>query len=288
MSHHYEASPVGDWPSRDPIGERGGMNLYGMVGNRQVNKIDLLGKKAIEIVPSKQGGVLKPNQVKAAKSCPVSCGGKRIGTLHATSMFMHAGGDMGAKQSEMNGVGTALHFETFGNHIGAKPCCCDSFKFIQIVKTNATGESSGSFVDNKSQKVGAQQNSSPFYDDHFASGSTVPPGYPDEGNTVSNSAASMYDMPYRGNNLIPEGGLKWQAWAFVVCVKNKGKDNILISGITYGFTRAENKAFGGGKPEYIGPECTGINDFPRDELSQVINNDKTINYDEGENWSWDR
>jgi hypothetical protein len=31
------------WPSRDPIGERGGINLYGMVGNDAVNLFDLLG-----------------------------------------------------------------------------------------------------------------------------------------------------------------------------------------------------------------------------------------------------
>jgi RHS repeat-associated protein len=33
----------GRWPSRDPIGERGGVNLYGMVGNDAVNRWDLLG-----------------------------------------------------------------------------------------------------------------------------------------------------------------------------------------------------------------------------------------------------
>lgn len=31
------------WPSRDPIGERGGINLYGMVGNDSVNGWDYLG-----------------------------------------------------------------------------------------------------------------------------------------------------------------------------------------------------------------------------------------------------
>ena len=35
--------PNGRWPSRDPIGERGGINLYGMVGNDPVNKTDYLG-----------------------------------------------------------------------------------------------------------------------------------------------------------------------------------------------------------------------------------------------------
>ena len=36
-------SGIPQWPSRDPIGEEGGLNLYGFVGNDGVNKWDLLG-----------------------------------------------------------------------------------------------------------------------------------------------------------------------------------------------------------------------------------------------------
>jgi len=39
----YYDPVTGRWPSRDPIGERGGLNLYAMVGNRPVNNIDILG-----------------------------------------------------------------------------------------------------------------------------------------------------------------------------------------------------------------------------------------------------
>ena len=35
------------WPSRDPIGERGGINLYGFVGNDGNNWIDYLGSEKI-------------------------------------------------------------------------------------------------------------------------------------------------------------------------------------------------------------------------------------------------
>ena len=38
----YDAN-LGRWPSRDPIGERGGINLYGYVANNPVNAIDSLG-----------------------------------------------------------------------------------------------------------------------------------------------------------------------------------------------------------------------------------------------------
>ncbi len=39
---HYDPS-TGRWPSRDPIGEMGGGNLYGMVGNDLIGRIDFLG-----------------------------------------------------------------------------------------------------------------------------------------------------------------------------------------------------------------------------------------------------
>jgi hypothetical protein len=41
---HYDPK-TGRWPSRDPIGERGGVNLYGFVGNDGVNRWDILGLK---------------------------------------------------------------------------------------------------------------------------------------------------------------------------------------------------------------------------------------------------
>jgi len=34
---------TGRWPSRDPIGERGGLNLYGFVGNNGISSLDVLG-----------------------------------------------------------------------------------------------------------------------------------------------------------------------------------------------------------------------------------------------------
>ncbi|MFO1492131.1 MAG: RHS repeat-associated core domain-containing protein [Kiritimatiellia bacterium] len=45
QAYHYRLySPwLGRWLSRDPIGEAGGLNLYGMVGNNPVNAVDPLG-----------------------------------------------------------------------------------------------------------------------------------------------------------------------------------------------------------------------------------------------------
>ncbi len=41
--YRYYSPEMGRWVSKDPIGERGGVNLYGMVGNDAVNRWDRLG-----------------------------------------------------------------------------------------------------------------------------------------------------------------------------------------------------------------------------------------------------
>jgi len=39
---------TGRWPSRDPIEEEGGVNLYGFVGNDGVNRLDYLGNEEVD------------------------------------------------------------------------------------------------------------------------------------------------------------------------------------------------------------------------------------------------
>ncbi len=50
--YRYYDPVTGRWPSRDPIGERGGINLYGFVGNDPIRNFDLLGNE------SASGGVV--------------------------------------------------------------------------------------------------------------------------------------------------------------------------------------------------------------------------------------
>jgi RHS repeat-associated protein len=47
--YRYYDPMTGRWPSRDPIGEKGGVNLYGFVGNDGINQADLLGMDCIAI-----------------------------------------------------------------------------------------------------------------------------------------------------------------------------------------------------------------------------------------------
>ena len=60
--YRYYDPVTGRWPSRDPIGERGGVNLYGFVGNDGVNYWYNLGLLVrVFIVPRKTE--LVPNSV---------------------------------------------------------------------------------------------------------------------------------------------------------------------------------------------------------------------------------
>jgi hypothetical protein len=49
--YRYYHPQLGRWISRDPIGERGGLNLYGFVGNNGLNKIDYFGFIAGDFPP---------------------------------------------------------------------------------------------------------------------------------------------------------------------------------------------------------------------------------------------
>jgi len=41
--YRFYNAELGRWINRDPIGEEGGLNLYGFVGNRTINRVDYLG-----------------------------------------------------------------------------------------------------------------------------------------------------------------------------------------------------------------------------------------------------
>jgi len=51
--YRYYSPEVGRWLGRDPIGERGGLNLYGMLGNDPVGKVDVLGKNQVVVKTSR-------------------------------------------------------------------------------------------------------------------------------------------------------------------------------------------------------------------------------------------
>ena len=63
--YRYYHPELGRWISRDPIGEDGGLNLYGFVGNKVPNYIDLLGlkKKSCKgLIRVSHGGIFPENR----------------------------------------------------------------------------------------------------------------------------------------------------------------------------------------------------------------------------------
>jgi hypothetical protein len=52
------------WPSRDPIEEEGGINLYGFVGNNGVNTIDVLGQSALGPITGFLTGLIQDERYK--------------------------------------------------------------------------------------------------------------------------------------------------------------------------------------------------------------------------------
>jgi uncharacterized protein RhaS with RHS repeats len=64
--YRYYDPKTGRWPSRDPIEEEGGVNLYGFIGNDGVNESDVLGLKE-DCCKGQKG-------VKEVQGCPVNLG----------------------------------------------------------------------------------------------------------------------------------------------------------------------------------------------------------------------
>jgi RHS repeat-associated protein len=77
-TYRYYDPVTGRWPSRDPIEERGGINLYGFVGNSGVNNWDYLGLKDCGCKEDGSGPIEEVEDDRGKKCCPdeIGLGGK--------------------------------------------------------------------------------------------------------------------------------------------------------------------------------------------------------------------
>ncbi|QTN31241.1 RHS repeat-associated core domain-containing protein [Akkermansiaceae bacterium] len=250
--YRYYDPVTGRWPSRDPIGERGGLNLYGFVENDGVNYLDRLG--LIE--------------------CPVNCSGAKLGVMKGElGGFFHDRRDIdnvienwNPGDGPTNGVSMEISFDGKPNP-GEGECCFDSFMFIQIVKTNA-----GQQIDETKEGFALDGNSrsNPGYPS--VPGNKYPEGHPREGQPFG----GMIDAPNRPDYWLEgfEGkDINWRAWTFVVGFKNGSakygdhhKGTVLLQGIEWGFDRLWNKTSGSwGSADPFGPKCIeslGANGVP--------------------------
>lgn len=72
--YRYYDAAVGRWPNRDPIAERGGLNLYGFVNNDGINVIDLLGLVTIIIDGQINAPITRPGIVDPSTAFPNGSG----------------------------------------------------------------------------------------------------------------------------------------------------------------------------------------------------------------------
>ena len=66
-NYRYYDPLTGRWPSRDPIEEQGGVNLYGFVRNSSINHIDLLG---LEVLPFTNDGMTPSQDINGGWHAP--------------------------------------------------------------------------------------------------------------------------------------------------------------------------------------------------------------------------
>ncbi|QYY37438.1 RHS repeat-associated core domain-containing protein [Ruficoccus sp. ZRK36] len=151
--YRYYSPGIGRWPSRDPIGEDGGVNLYGMVNNDPINYWDVLGRwpnflscfgvtgDASEY-PDPRETCLTSNREGFYRHCVNTCLLSRclstinpvLGPIIAEQVALEAGGDRGTGNSDTEanehgvgntyGVGTceSMCLNDFNSYV-AENCC---------------------------------------------------------------------------------------------------------------------------------------------------------------------
>jgi RHS repeat-associated protein len=230
--YRYYDPVTGRWPSRDPIEEEGGINLYGFVANNGVGKIDVLGMLEVNVVYN----------------------GKSIGKLKSSDLdYYHANainGRLAKESSDANGVFIAIDFQ-YNEGVTGKDCGCQDIKFIQFIKTNdprKTAAEDGFAVDSLKTK-------DPYYNLTYSKGQQIPDYLPGGGKVVP-STLRMIDTPYRFDDAAKniKSDLEWMAYTFVVCIKERdGRHEnsrnwssgdvgiVLLEGIKWGYTRSYDK-----------------------------------------------
>jgi len=164
---------TGRWPNRDPIGERGGINLYGFLENSPLVRIDVLGL-------SEEG---------FAGTYPCACDRREV-NLKGKEYALEAGRMSGADVQNVPESIRSLGLST-GREFGGRICCNAS-----TGEVSATGPVPGRWTRSESFWAGEAVNpkSAPAC-------STLGAGWVD--------AAYYHSHPNDGSDQFSEGDVKW-------------------------------------------------------------------------------
>jgi integrase/recombinase XerD len=105
--YRYYDPKTGRWPSRDPIEEEGGINLYGFVGNEPCSYVDRLGEMSFkDIAFSSVGWDKSGNIPPGGQGFPIGLGGARIQIIwyFTGSYFGCCNQDTGKKEHWFSGT----------------------------------------------------------------------------------------------------------------------------------------------------------------------------------------
>jgi RHS repeat-associated protein len=257
---------TGRWMSPDPIPLD--TNLYAYVVEAPVAFVDPSG----------------------LKKCAVNCRGLaaqrvEIGYLDASEFFLHINRGPPIETSQKKkatGIGWTVDF--FANE-RAGGCCCDEFRFIQVMISNQ--ETPEIAVDTK---PGATE---PWYPGQSVGPYTRQAGFPDSGRAIP-STVSMYDKPNIPAGFKPRPGksktIVASAYvACIVCVRTNPRNPLgtrdeILDCVKYGHERRRNLAVSSWGPILgFGPQCVQAGESWKDALTnnQVIGGAE-LDYDEGE------
>ena len=113
----YYSPEMGRWLNRDPIAEKGGLNLYGLVGNDAVNLIDILG-----LCTRKRGVGHHLIPYALFSNCPeksLACS-----TLQAVDAVLNAPGYKDHNRKAYNNVSETEYRTEVLKLVGGKDICC--------------------------------------------------------------------------------------------------------------------------------------------------------------------
>jgi RHS repeat-associated protein len=205
--YRYYDPVTGRWPSRDPIGERGGINLYGMVGNDPVTKSDKLGLEQLPQVPENDSFQLPPEPPAfTIVKIKTPCKGEIKGTFNGNPL---PGGVF---------VGVQIGLTYTQEDLESEGCCCKSWRWQQTIWTNAPlGGDTSPYNDPR-----PNDDNKPWY-------------YPDveyEENAKPNGAV-FNDSPNR--EVDPDKNIYWRAELVLKCLDED--ENVIrdLAFIYYGF-----------------------------------------------------
>jgi RHS repeat-associated protein len=204
-TYRYYDPVTGRWPSRDPLEEEGGVNLYGFVGNDGMNRWDYLGLDA-----SKANEELKE--------------GKDCGCYSLTASF-------GKYESAVEGIdgGANVKLTVSAKRTGKCFCDCKRLKMFQMVKT--TGVPLTPARKNRTSPENWRIDTVNETDEPFAS---------DSGAAKMSGLGGTIDDPPRFRRIHGAGGVaKFEVYTCLICAEEGLEKGIVIGCVKWGYEVAK-------------------------------------------------